>query len=756
MIDEFQDNNVSQKELLYLIAEKNGPEAPGIPGIEDLEKDKLFFVGDEKQSIYRFRGADVSVFKELKKEICGNGGISVELTKNYRSEPHLISFFNTIFPEVMKNAMEPFEAEFAPLTARGPNLQDSGKLGFLYKEYNDQRPEGVLPADECEAVAVARKIRHLIQDTGFSVWDQQTKESRPARYSDFALLMRSTSNQIKYERAFRAFGIPYSTQGVRSLFLEAPINDLYTALQTVFYPDDRLAFAGFLRSPFVNISDDTVIRILLENQEPFSGDEPYLEEMKAEERENYLRARELYNYLRTWADKKSIEELIFDLWYRYGYRNLIMSNTEYHEYLEYYDYLRNLARDFDSRGEGLALFLDFLRENLGKYERIPEISVIKEENEGVQILTIHKSKGLEFPVVFLCNTGNRGAGSREKSMPYYISSRFGITFNSRRNSGRKNTGYNYFYSQGEEENKRQEEAELKRLLYVAATRAEYHLFISGCHTRNNRNVRDTHLNMLINAVPDFPGIEQNIPDFPEKVLFQGAEAKTRTDFQEISRKYLQTQRINFRFPRRVFSVTELENIVPQEEAGEKITLMGLEIDKIVEKENLESSFGTLCHFILQRKLEHRYEEGSFPAGIIEAFGADRFSLFSAAALELTEKFFQSSLYRRIQKGFSLEAEVPFLYQLNSGEYDCLVQGRIDLLCTGSGEAVVVDFKTDREFSPGFHALQIALYMRAAREFTGLDTKGFCFYLREGKAEEIEDSVITDNELAGFIQRTYNR
>ncbi len=115
MIDEFQDNNEMQKKLLFLLAEKTDRERDGVPGPGELESGKLFFVGDEKQSIYLFRGADVSVFKALSSELTAAGGRSITLPTNYRSRPELVAFFNTLFTRVMAQADAPFEAVFTEL-----------------------------------------------------------------------------------------------------------------------------------------------------------------------------------------------------------------------------------------------------------------------------------------------------------------------------------------------------------------------------------------------------------------------------------------------------------------------------------------------------------------------------------------------------------------------------------------------------------------------------------------------------------------
>ncbi|HNZ95510.1 MAG TPA: UvrD-helicase domain-containing protein, partial [Sphaerochaeta sp.] len=197
MIDEFQDNNEEQKRLLYLLAEKEGSEADGIPLVKDLAKDKLFFVGDEKQSIYRFRGSDVSVFKALAKELQGIGGMSVKLPKNYRSEPDLISWFNEIFPSIMKNESEPFEADFEPLEFREPKEGIDPKITLAIKPYvKNPEPAGEAMAEPslAEAYHLAKKIRHILTSDEYLIPTKNGSPRKPEP-NEIAILLRSTSNQ---------------------------------------------------------------------------------------------------------------------------------------------------------------------------------------------------------------------------------------------------------------------------------------------------------------------------------------------------------------------------------------------------------------------------------------------------------------------------------------------------------------------------------------------------------------------------------
>ncbi|TFH05032.1 MAG: DNA helicase UvrD, partial [Spirochaetales bacterium] len=202
MIDEFQDNNEEQKALLYLLAEEPGSELPGVPTPDRLDPSKLFFVGDEKQSIYRFRGAAVSVFRALSVELAP--GASVRLGHNYRSEPGLILFFNELFGQVFRDAVAPYEARFEALQWRDPTpgvipRVEYWKVGRRAEldDTGDYIDDG-----DSEAYHIARFIRDAV--TGGTL---PLDEARSAGYGDFAILMRSTGNQIRIERMLRLFGV---------------------------------------------------------------------------------------------------------------------------------------------------------------------------------------------------------------------------------------------------------------------------------------------------------------------------------------------------------------------------------------------------------------------------------------------------------------------------------------------------------------------------------------------------------------------
>jgi ATP-dependent helicase/nuclease subunit A len=233
MIDEFQDNNELQKDLLFLLAEKPGPMDRSIPAAGDIVPDKLFFVGDEKQSVYRFRGADVSVFRGLKQEL---GAEALRLSINYRSSPSLIGAFNALFGGVefdplgekergpyasvfireTGEAPPVFEAAYTPLRA----FRDfEGKFHVcLYDKSGGDEAKGGIPAagedrdeglsdqemydaNENEAVFTAEKIKALLEETN-------EKNERKYRPEDIVILFRTHTPQGLYDKHLRLLNIP--------------------------------------------------------------------------------------------------------------------------------------------------------------------------------------------------------------------------------------------------------------------------------------------------------------------------------------------------------------------------------------------------------------------------------------------------------------------------------------------------------------------------------------------------------------------
>jgi ATP-dependent helicase/nuclease subunit A len=548
MIDEFQDNNSLQKELLFLLAEKPRRMDKGIPSPQELTPGKLFFVGDEKQSIYRFRGADVSVFCSLKEEL---GGRELALRINYRSSPGLIGAFNAVFggsgfdPAGAKPLAE-YASVFVPMTVPGEDLPQEGSLTETYSDdrlplppyeaayssleagrtedgasksgghgsgltvcilnksdtaENDEDgtiPEGVdrgdqLSSIENEARFTAGRIQQLLVEKN---------ESGEAKYrpDDIAILFRSHSPQHLFEKHLRLFNIPYASEDISEFFSGGPVNDMMSILRLAAYPLDTDAYAVMLRSPFAGLSLRGLAICLApfnagaasaessgdvsERQVPTPFSEDILPRLPKGDEAGFIRGRDLYRRICEKASKETVSTLVSELWYTEGYRYETEWNPRTQVYRGLYDYLFHLAAKAEADELGLAAFTDSIQALRESGERLRDIDIPLERSGAVRLMTVHKSKGLEFPVVFLCCCGSHGRSGGDSADVYETGSA-GVSFNPPMPpecSGIPGVRRNFFYERSSAEEHRKKTAELRRLLYVAMTRAERELYLTGSLT----------------------------------------------------------------------------------------------------------------------------------------------------------------------------------------------------------------------------------------------------------------------------------
>ena len=232
---------VLQKELVYLLAQSPSAETDAVPLAHELKPDKLFFVGDEKQSIYRFRGADVSVFKQLDREISESGGRRIVLRTNYKREPALIRLFNTIFERVMGDATNEYEARFSPLESRKETEGITVRLSLLHKPKDDDAGSEELGEEEAdsvqsEAYAIARLIHRMTGTDEYMIAERNGGLRRP-RHEDIAILLRTSGNQMHFEKALRIAGTPIPSRLCSRVL--SPLHDLYCCCNCI--TDDRLA-----------------------------------------------------------------------------------------------------------------------------------------------------------------------------------------------------------------------------------------------------------------------------------------------------------------------------------------------------------------------------------------------------------------------------------------------------------------------------------------------------------------------------------
>ena len=804
MIDEFQDNNSLQRDLLFLLAEKEARTGQSIPKPDELVPDKLFFVGDEKQSIYAFRGADVSVFRTLSQDLrqgggSGSGSGSINLQTNYRTEPELLNFFNSVFMRVFYSetnqpligAVPAFEAEFIPILSREavPHLAPQTDIFFIDKK---RFPKGAdtdtafLKPIECEAYTLAQKIAAL-HDEHYLVYDDASQSTRPCTWSDFAVLLRASTHQAVYERFFRAFKIPYISVQQKGLFHDAPLNDICALLRLAVYPHDRAVYAQVLRSPFVRLSDRSFTRLMLHSLEhesqPFTPSAA--EELDAEDRQYFLNACALFERLQGSIKKKSNAELITALWYDEGYRYILLTEPRYHRYLELYDYLFALAVKADAAGQSLSAFIDTLISYIHAEERIEDMEIpLEHGGDAVKIMTVHKSKGLEFPIVCIPDCGNAGKSEKKEGM-VFLHKDLGPVIHLPPET-KNDPSVNIFFEELRQEANAKHLAETKRLLYVAVTRAKVRLLMSGVQ-ETDRDIEElpespraleeirqqlvqpqkeennrSFFQLLLPALSGDIGCVHftEVLPLPASTVQYTAEDRQRFNLDETRALYWQAAEKNFPLAEpRVIPATQFEKdrqwlhlseaplaMLQSKEYSQMMaqskTMKHTELNEHIEQgdntgekdgdELSSTEFGTLVHKAMEARFLDR------PCTLPAKYAREVEKLCSA--------FLSSPLGQKASEASFRKTEYGFL-TLYEGK---LVIGQIDLLFEYEDTAYIIDYKTDQKIYPEQHRRQLLIYKAAVENFYkmegfGQDTggqqspksvKAYIFYLRSKTAVEV--------------------
>jgi ATP-dependent helicase/nuclease subunit A len=823
MVDEFQDNNSLQRDLVYLLAEKKECRNRDVPERGDLVEGKLFLVGDEKQSIYGFRGADVSVFRSLAGDFSASAPSgNLRLNRNYRSRPMLIKAFNRIFGGLHEENSAPsaagifpppgkdtaaWEASYTWLESRDENppdpkpllhiaLLDKGLLG------TDSSPLINMSGEEIQAFYIAQTIKKLV-DGGETIYDKNTGVARPVRYSDIAVLQRSYTHQRELEQYFKISGIPFSAERSAGLFNDAPLNDFSAFLRLLVYPSDRTAYAALLRSPLIRLSAAAFAACMLDQGEPFCEEAESF--VPPEEHEAYRRGRRLYRKFQKDMEICSLPELVSKLWYEEGYRYETMWPARSQAFAGLYDLFFELARHVDEQGGGLPEFLDYLDDVANREEEIEDNDLPGEES-GVRLMSIHKCKGLEFPVVFVFNCG-QPERSRSGGLALW-SRRWGISLHLPTAEELPQKAGNYFSLLEKDESERKTAAELKRLLYVAMTRAECLLYLTAslpARKNTEAEVEDpetedgaarlrerfsqlcassaksgSFLDLLLPVLAE----EENPPCLIEMIepvtqsgIFRTARRGTTAPaFQERS----MTEAVSAALPLyggvsvsgrgRLFPLAIPASALSVPSAAPEQTELQFtddgELDALLEKSGVQSDeFGTIVHRIIEDRFSvpaDTYSPSSpqsipprILARIRKNLKSGKNGMAEAVAQKaagLADTFFASELGRQSLQASFRETEFPVLTAVGKD----IVSGTVDLLFEEDGTINIVDFKTGKAEQPRQHAGQLCLYQRAISDIYGKPVSCWLFFVRSGRAVNIDSEILKTNpeELVIIWKKNY--
>ena len=744
LIDEFQDTNRLQLEIALLLAEKRDG-SPRRLTAEDslelqipLEPGLLCAVGDRKQSIYEFRGADVSVFKRLAKKIEAEGGRRIYLKANRRSSPSLTSFFNQTFARVMSARPEPrdYEVAYHPATDDQQAVRTadpvSPPVDWLVFEPGENAEESRLK----EADALAKRIRQLLSDAGGA-----------RRGSDVAILFRRFTYVEAYRQALVRHGVPHRIIRGRGFYGAQEVLDLAAALALIADPSDALSFAAVLRSPLVCVCDASLVKLstvaggklaLSRLRQPGALLEA---DLPADEKSRCERFVTLYPKLRRERDRLGIRNLLRVLLEETEYAVAVAGTPFGEQALANVEKLLELAGRWDRAAKGGCA--GFARELLELADADPIEAQAdpfdSADSRAVQLLTIHQAKGLEWPIVFVPDIAaqrsrHQGAIAFDRQQGLSVRVPLGDGLDAPKPPR---------FVRACAELARRDDAEYLRLLYVALTRARDLLVLSGQASRSAKTWRGmledslgpfSPARLLVREVkaaelplPAPVAIEEPAPSSESERRIESVVSRVRMRAPPRAEQaaFSVTQLQDFALcPRRFFyahraGLTEYPSVLEIDEGGEPAPLGGRgAMDKRAQ--------GTLAHRLLER-VDPKLAYGNAKvqrdrlAALAWDEGVDPSAPDARQVIDWAQRFLGTSFARRLATAgpARIHRELPFLLRLEDGGGGNIhVTGQIDLLFEDEdSSALVVDYKTSERHPDGLapYDFQLDCYAMAARQ-----------------------------------------
>ncbi len=714
LVDEFQDTNPRQNRIVEALA--------GVGG-------RLFVVGDDRQSIYRFRRADVTVFREMQSRAGRPDYLVRHLNNTYRAHESLLNTTGNLLADAMgteERAGQSFYVPFRPLNAHFKKEPDH--ISEPHVELIVGAGEDAEEARPVAARALAKRLLTLREEGQIQRWDE------------VALLFRASTGYSWYEDAFEDAGIPFVTVAGRGFYDRPEIRDLLNILSSLADPVDDLAMAGLLRSPAFGLSDSALYHLRHHAGGKFSYWSALLEDLSYLEEPDQTcanRVVSILNDLIPRVDRESVADLIKRLVDAVDYRAILAMEDQRGSSGRLWRNLDKLIAD--AQVSGLVSVRDFLEYLIAIDDAgVREGEAPAEAQGAVSLMTIHKSKGLEYPVVVLADASR---ARKHSTAPVYLLPETGFSI--------KLKPTTLLYRLSNEWDELQEDAESGRLLYVAMTRAMHKLIVSGHITQGMREfpgwlksfsrTLDLNLDELLDENGPFA---QPNPAKKHPVLVwcsNSQEIRPQADVPVSTASQTESEIIPLYSPliepatipvnedeetvRRIWRVTEPTLFIPP------------------------GVIGQMTHKALELWLDHDdprliplLESLALDAGL--AIEDQRIEAVRRVR-ELIERFCAHPLRGEIEAADERHHEVPFT-RMRGGRSET---GYIDLLYRKGEEWFVVDFKTDRIQSEDLYRLlvkqystQLARYGEVTQQLLGRQAElSLCFLDHKGRVH-IENSL----------------
>ncbi|MFC1478470.1 UvrD-helicase domain-containing protein [Candidatus Margulisiibacteriota bacterium] len=753
LIDEYQDTNCLQDHLAELLSVRS----------------KLFIVGDRQQAIYGFRNADDRLLLQKENDYStADDSMVIRLQTNFRSTEHVLGGINHLFNGLWAENGNMFQ----PLKAVREHTAAAPAVKML------QLPEEKLLSPvrrRNEADQIVSEINQLI--------DKLDVNERKAQYGDIAILLRALSDLDTYEYALKNAGIPYTIVRSGNFYNQQEIKDVQNYLKSLLDPFDNFTLAEVLKSPLGGISDNALFR-LIDNPDHslYYGliHAETIQDLSDADCRKLILFRTVFQEAVREKSRMAPAELISSIIRQTEFRNYLYMQDRGTEKAGNLDKLINIALKYSRNNSGGVLeFSNYLQKLMDEGVKESELTIASDTENSVKILTVHKAKGLEFPIVFLPDLERGSVQKSSRAFNLTTAGRLGCKLN-----GDKS----YTYLENEQQITDKETEEAKRLFYVACTRARDHLILVGTKPDDGKSAdkktpswgdwislyantdnaliqpltetkfkpagsKQTILDKYKDCFMELKPVDAPATDPAAETVFQKVLNRARPipPSPEQSLTMSVTQLIKyeqcpqFYYWRYVMGITDFwlggEKSESRSQNPEDLSSEDEDIEIFSEEQTVSSAdYGSIVHSVLEHYDFSRILDQQWP-GILEQ--AAQLSETQITNLrKMLENFLKSDIARLMMEGARIQREISFLIPV--GKH--LLKGKLDLLITtADGQHIVVDYKTGSFNAPDPAAglkergydVQQQLYALAVQQITGrLPQKTIVYFLQNSRAVEV--------------------
>ena len=753
LIDEFQDTDPLQIEIAVLLASSRPDIVTRSWSDEPLaaaDAGRLFFVGDPKQSIYRFRRADIDVYERAQEVFARE---PLHLTENFRTVSSVVDYVNALFDPWMSTSPEGTQPEYVSLTAHVPDHDESPCVMTIGDE--EPVPAAQVRVDEADAVV---RVIALAKEQGWQVRDPKSREFRPAQHGDIAVLMPTRASLPALDHALDAAGIPARVESRTLTWNTAEVRDLLAVLTAVSDPNDQVAIVAALRSASLGCSDHDLAEWKWSNGwwsylspgEPTVGpDNPVAAG---------LRLLRMLHDERSWQSIGETVRRVIDVC---RMRQLAFAHGRPRDRWRRIEFVLAQARAFEEAGgASIEEFVAWCRDQAERDVWVNDAIAPDPDDDAVRILTVHASKGLEFPIVVLM-----GLNSKYQTVgPAILWGSHGPEAKCGSNDTRFETaGYDSLWTFEKEALK----AERVRLTYVAMTRARDRLVVSLFRPMHETLAHDVAAHAPQVEALDPPELiapiddEVSVPPTRGMLAQRDAWIAARGAAISLLGRSPAVAATRVKGAANVLATEESVDADPDEDDADVIEPTADEADDRVDDQppwrrgRAGTAIGRAVHAVLQT------------VDLATGDGADSLSVAQAAAEGVPA--LASDIERRVRQVL----EAPSVKEaVVSGRYwrevflaapveGRVLEGFIDLLYEdAAGELVVVDYKTDgvqnevdADEAVTRYRLQGAAYALAVSSSLGRPVSRCVFLfanLTRWFERELPDLEAACDEVAGLV------